>query len=210
MICYVCGEPAVGQCQTCWRFYCKNHGDVRCQNCMGAAAVRQFPPAADSFAVFEEEPAVQVGDKMRWPPHLPKPPGLRSLERVIPVVTSQTRGRTELTVVSIESYDDGFVVNYIVRGGPSPLRPKPDRAIFHVPHLWWEGSDDASVSYEALPRGSGGNAREFRGSTCFAPRLNPAASVLHLRVQEVQWLAHFPREKSSLETGPWQFDITLT
>jgi hypothetical protein len=124
-------------------------------------------------------------------------------------MASQTHGHTELTVVSIECYDDGFIVNHIVRGGPTPQRPKPERAIFHSPLLWWEATDDTGTKYEALPRGGGGSAREFRGSTSFAPRLNPAASVLHLRVEEVQWMAHFPREKSSVQAGPWEFSISL-
>jgi hypothetical protein len=33
MICHVCGEQAIGQCQSCGRFYCKHHGNIRCVAC---------------------------------------------------------------------------------------------------------------------------------------------------------------------------------
>ena len=33
MHCYKCGKPAVGQCQMGGRFYCKDHGDVACDDC---------------------------------------------------------------------------------------------------------------------------------------------------------------------------------
>jgi len=33
MECYKCGKPAVGQCQVCGKFYCKDHGDVACNDC---------------------------------------------------------------------------------------------------------------------------------------------------------------------------------
>jgi hypothetical protein len=31
MICYECGQPAIGQCKKCGKFYCRDHGDVICQ-----------------------------------------------------------------------------------------------------------------------------------------------------------------------------------
>lgn len=33
MNCYICGKPAVGQCKSCGRFYCAEHGDVYCNEC---------------------------------------------------------------------------------------------------------------------------------------------------------------------------------
>jgi len=212
MICYICGQPAVGQCQSCWRFYCKEHGDLRCQNCARpAAAEPRFGVSPPSFQVFRVERGAERRREGRRTMRVPwRPPRLYTLERVIPVVQSQTCGQTELILVSIECYDDGFLVNYIVRGGPSPPRPKLALAGFHSPELWWEASDDAGVVYQGMTRAGGGGAGDFRGSASFSPRLNPAASVLHLRVEEVQWLAHGPGQRSSVEAGPWQFEIALT
>src|SRR5262249_34229687 len=33
MICHVCAEQAVGQCKSCGKFYCRQHGDVYCSPC---------------------------------------------------------------------------------------------------------------------------------------------------------------------------------
>ncbi len=33
MQCYVCADPAIGQCQACWKFYCEAHGDRICEQC---------------------------------------------------------------------------------------------------------------------------------------------------------------------------------
>lgn len=43
MVCHVCGQPAVGQCKTCAKFYCNAHGDVICERCAAVGApIRQF------------------------------------------------------------------------------------------------------------------------------------------------------------------------
>jgi hypothetical protein len=34
MICHVCEQPASGQCQACGKFYCPQHGDMRCIRCV--------------------------------------------------------------------------------------------------------------------------------------------------------------------------------
>jgi hypothetical protein len=33
MVCHECGQPAVGQCQWCSKFYCSAHGDKVCVTC---------------------------------------------------------------------------------------------------------------------------------------------------------------------------------
>jgi hypothetical protein len=33
VICHVCEAPASGQCKTCGKFYCPDHGDVQCVHC---------------------------------------------------------------------------------------------------------------------------------------------------------------------------------
>ena len=33
MICHVCKQQAVGQCKSCGKFYCRQHGDVYCTPC---------------------------------------------------------------------------------------------------------------------------------------------------------------------------------
>jgi hypothetical protein len=36
MICHVCEQPAIGQCKSCGKFYCQQHGDVYCVRCATA------------------------------------------------------------------------------------------------------------------------------------------------------------------------------
>jgi hypothetical protein len=41
VICHVCERQASGQCKTCGRFYCPDHGDVVCVHC---ATISPVPP----------------------------------------------------------------------------------------------------------------------------------------------------------------------
>ena len=41
MICHVCGREASGQCKTCGKFYCPDHGDVVCAHCATVSRVAQ-------------------------------------------------------------------------------------------------------------------------------------------------------------------------
>ncbi len=44
MLCHICGEPAVGQCQNCNLYYCPRHGRVFCTVCKGGEQVAAGPP----------------------------------------------------------------------------------------------------------------------------------------------------------------------
>jgi hypothetical protein len=60
MECYVCGQPAVGQCKKCLRFYCKQHGDVLCEACASKSeetAQVSTPSPATPIVVVEREPS---------------------------------------------------------------------------------------------------------------------------------------------------------
>jgi hypothetical protein len=52
VICHVCEAPASGQCKTCGKFYCPEHGDVVCVRC---AAVS--PASAQQQGRTEAGPA---------------------------------------------------------------------------------------------------------------------------------------------------------
>jgi hypothetical protein len=43
MICHICHSDAVGQCKDCGRFYCPDHGDIRCVKCRGGEKADPFP-----------------------------------------------------------------------------------------------------------------------------------------------------------------------
>ena len=44
MLCYVCLQPAVGQCQSCLRFYCREHGDRLCTRCAPPKPLTSYLP----------------------------------------------------------------------------------------------------------------------------------------------------------------------
>ena len=43
MICHICHSEAVGQCKDCGKFYCPDHGDIRCVKCRGGEKADPFP-----------------------------------------------------------------------------------------------------------------------------------------------------------------------
>jgi hypothetical protein len=51
MVCHVCGQPAVGQCKSCAKFYCNAHGDVICERCAANG-----PPVRQYAAPVAKEP----------------------------------------------------------------------------------------------------------------------------------------------------------
>jgi hypothetical protein len=40
MICHVCRNQATGQCKSCGKFYCSDHGDVFCMTCSSAVSAK--------------------------------------------------------------------------------------------------------------------------------------------------------------------------
>jgi hypothetical protein len=55
MICHLCGQQAVGQCQTCLKFYCAGHGDRVCVSCATEQAITAAPPARAATEVLHSE-----------------------------------------------------------------------------------------------------------------------------------------------------------
>jgi hypothetical protein len=43
MLCHICNREAIGQCKSCLKFYCAEHGNVTCQVC--SQAVQGTRPA---------------------------------------------------------------------------------------------------------------------------------------------------------------------
>ena len=50
MICHICHSEAVGQCKDCGRFYCPDHGDIRCVKCRGGEKADPFPDLEEAGA----------------------------------------------------------------------------------------------------------------------------------------------------------------
>lgn len=61
MLCHVCERDAIGQCKSCAKFYCRDHGDVYCVHCADAArspeAIRRDPDPVPRLAPPRRERA---------------------------------------------------------------------------------------------------------------------------------------------------------
>ncbi|MGI9147816.1 MAG: hypothetical protein ACR2IK_14905 [Chloroflexota bacterium] len=137
-------------------------------------------------------------------------PELRILQWVVPVAKSQQRGDIEVTILSIEAYDDGFVLN--VR--TEYVRPPT----FGTPELALTIADDRGAVYRARPPGGFGGGSlarlQWRGAYFFAPALDEHAGQLRIEAPEFQWLGHdeAARQMVVAEThpGPWVFPVDLS
>jgi hypothetical protein len=66
MICHVCEEAAIGQCKSCGKFYCKQHGDVYCVRCSIAVKPAGQPLEREvEFGVQAEAPAAPAAGATR-------------------------------------------------------------------------------------------------------------------------------------------------
>ncbi len=209
MKCHICGEPSVGQCQSCWKFYCAEHGDVFCQECADVQAAAQEP----SLTGNTDEPDNQESDE--GPVRLEVIPGVQigdeeELRRVIPVVQSQTRRGSRVTVVSIEVYDIGFAVIHEWRRVKGSLKPHESDHWMSLPVVSWSATDDKGREYRMGSSRSSGDAHFLRQRNDFGPSLPPDAKLLMLSVEEMFWSARRPSQRPRVERGPWRFEVPLT
>ncbi|TMB64599.1 MAG: hypothetical protein E6J43_13340 [Chloroflexi bacterium] len=111
---------------------------------------------------------------MRW-----TAAGRERLERVIGVGQTQTSGDTEVTLLSVEVYNGGFVLNHRIRSlqAKNAMRRlfqrrhrRDDWPDVGVPHVDWEAGDDRGGEYERMPVSSSGSTGESSGSTAFFPK----------------------------------------
>jgi hypothetical protein len=150
--------------------------------------------------------------------------GRDHLERVIPIAQTRALGDTEVTLISVEVYNGGFVLNHRIRS----LGAKEDqRQAFHswfskqeiprstspdigFPEVTWQASDDQESNYTSVPEGSGGSAADYSGSTAFLPTLSKEATRLVISLDEVRWMPVNRRQRSRVDPGPWRFEVPLT
>jgi hypothetical protein len=132
------------------------------------------------------------------------------LRRVISVVQRQEAERFAITMLSLESYTDGFFA--VVRTDyPAPS--------MHLPHpIHWQAVDDLGNQY--WPRGAPGSghgrpdqATTWRVDCQFTPALNPEARELRIWLDELEFsdvpLGVAKPTKTVALSGPWEFVIAL-
>jgi hypothetical protein len=207
MNCYVCGQPAIGQCQSCWKFYCHPHGEVLCEGCQ-ALRCRQAAEAMDRAAAR----AGKGDDGERQVTLVVETHHVeaKELERIVPMMQAQIHGATEIELISLECYDDGFILNYRTRIVEEALS-EGVVLVSPFPLLAFDVEDDHGRSYNhASGMGAGGHSGGYyRGLASFTPRLPADASHLSIHVPSVRWDAIMPSHKSRSDLGPWEFEVEL-
>lgn len=136
------------------------------------------------------------------------PPALRQLLRVIPAGQSQLHGGTEVTLLSLEVYAEGNLLNLRVVSPPERVDNPP---VHWHPQLALKAVDDRGNQYsDWWPGGGTGDGRQTRSSYLFTPSLDPAAKELTVEVLEVVW-RQFGREKyhEEVQKGPLTFTVIL-
>jgi hypothetical protein len=125
---------------------------------------------------------------------------LSDLRRVIPIVQTQTAAGIAVTLISLESYENGFLVH----GDFSEKYGERNAENFWVGHPAFVATDDTGTDYRWWP--SSGHDGRFKSG--FAPALHPNARELRLTVTHVQW-TFFKKRRRELDEGPWSFRISL-
>ena len=213
MNCHICANSATGQCQVCWKFYCADHGDRICQTCQKQREATGNPAGWDSMGTV-------IGEH-RSPrtPRGNRPPGpdieRQPLQRVIGVgqnVRLGDTGETEVTLVSLELFEGGFVANFRLRGwgpGTNPHADLPQPGFIRSPDFYVEAFDDQGNKYQAFPGSGGGGSAHWRKSHRFSPELATKDGHLHVTIEEIQWTPHGGGVRTLVEPGPWRFDVSL-
>ena len=211
MNCHICDESATGQCQVCWKFYCASHGDRVCRSCQSQGGTTAAPAGWDRMGAVVGEHRVPGSPRPERPPDIEGQP----LQRVIGVgqnIQLGEAGETEVTLVSLELFEGGFIANFRLRGwgpGTNPHADLRQPGFIRSPEFYVEAIDDQDNKYQAFPGSGGGGRAHWRKSHRFSPELATAEGELHVTIEEIQWSPHGGGVRTLIETGPWQFDVPL-
>ncbi len=223
MKCHICGQPATGQCQTCSKFYCADHGDRVCQPCQERRHTPSTAGGADpSGEIAIGQDRSPQSSRVSYPDIKGQP-----LQRVIGVGQTARHGETEGTLVELEFLEfyedgfvpeDGFVANFTLKdwgSGSTHQAGLPVLGIIRIPTFYVKAADDQGNVYESWRASRRGTRGQWRQVHHFAPALASSARLLHVSIDEIQWMAaHEPGVRSAgvrsvIEPGPWEFDVPL-
>ena len=204
MNCHICSQPATGQCQVCSKFYCADHGDVMCQVCQGQRGVIGPSAGSASGGIVIGRPSSTRSS--------PSNIEAQSLQRVIGVGQAVRHGQIEVTLLSLELYEQGFVVNFNLRDwgrGSTRDASLSDPDLFRAAMFDATAVDDQGNIYRGFPGSGGGNSGQWRQAQHFTPEVATARGHLHVSIKEIQWIAQGASARSTTEPGPWEFDVHL-
>ena len=199
MICHICGESAVGQCQSCWKFFCFKHGDRQCETCANSAASFSLPIVSQAIKRDGRDTPLsrEIKERVRRM-HMEG----TELQRVIPIVQTEKWGDLDLTLSSLEVFEDGSILRYQTQG----------ELIFRLPQLLLNDiissrpslnvEDDVGTEYYAFMGAGGGDESLWQGSVRITPAIPSAAGTLRIRVRP-------PRSLTPTESLPATFEVAL-
>ena len=194
MKCHICDQPALGQCQSCWKFYCGVHGDLICHTCRERQRARQGQHGEAAFVVLgHDDPHAGPHPATHRPPTFLPDLGTEALQRVVGVAQTARVGSTEVDLVSIEIYASGCIANFRLRGVVEDPEPDGLSRFPRTPDFSPQATDDLGSVYEGMHRGGGGGSRgHWRSTQHFSLASLAAARALRFTISEVRWMAHGP------------------
>jgi hypothetical protein len=144
----------------------------------------------------------------------PSQGALRDLIDVVPVGVSQRAGATTLTLLSLERYGDGFLVQFRVLREATLRQEVPAGA---APEMRPAAADDRGGRYAPTPEVANRAARrtleQWRLAYRYQPALPPDARELRLDVPRIEWSARDLTRGRLVtgppESGPWTFAVPL-
>ena len=141
---------------------------------------------------------------------------LRELVEVVAVGESIRVDETTVTLLSLERYDDGFVVQFRLM---HEYDRGDDVAVLSaaMPELRVSATDEQGHRYDVWPNGgSGGGARgllSWRYAFRFAPAVDPSARALTVAIEAIEWRRMDPETRRLVPVrevaGPWTFTLGL-
>ena len=148
------------------------------------------------------------------PSRVDRPPGVegQQLPRTIDVNQNVQHIGTEVTLVTLELLDGGFVTNFMLAGwgpGSNPLASLPVPGFIRSPTFYANAVDDQGKIYQAFPGSGGGGRGLWKYALRFSPGPASADGHLHVTIEEIQWMPNGAAVRSLIEPGPWEFDISL-
>ena len=142
---------------------------------------------------------------------------LVTLERVIPVVQTQSIGGGLLTVLSIDAYAEGSEVRLRLH-----LDEERESKVIAfgedfppMLELTLIVRDDRGRRYPAMPGSGGGGGTSWHRDFRVHQPINSAARELVLEVPAITWQKHGPWHRGvadsveRIQTGPWTFRVSL-
>jgi hypothetical protein len=141
-----------------------------------------------------------------------------TLDRVVAVGQMKTSGGDEMTLLSLEFYNDGMIAHWWLKAQPNDSQ----RGFFpRMTPMALSGEDNRGNIYTGCGGGSSGGNENCHGYTQLTPALDVLATRLTIRIdeqtsttldgQQVIALGPDGREisRANAQSGPWEFEVAL-